>query len=434
MRSKQIRFWALALAVFGCHIPTVKSADATAPTIQADWSLNYLRLTWPNVTDQVHELLTSRDLGSAPWSTLVTLTTDSKLATWTDEAQPSLSLFYEVTLRSDTNWASRLQLALDRTRKSAGAKGMSAVVISSNGVWQGTSGLSDPKTTNSIQPPMRFGIGSITKTFTAALIMKLVEEGKLTLEDPLSKWLPPITNITNSITIRQLLSHTSGVSDFYQNPKFWPLVSKTNHLYLPADTLQLVEKPQSLPGKGFYYSDSNFVLLGMIAEVVTSSLVEVEIRRRFLGPLQLRSTFFRAAEPDSGERAHPFSANYTGSVIDVSDRPWLSEWSMEWTAGGMMATAYDLAHWIQALYGGTVLKPESLTAMTQWTSLSGSEYGLGTLRLTGAKGEFWGHGGGITGYQSIAGYAPSHKTTVVLLANQDTEDLLAIWNSLLNGL
>ena len=435
MKTKQIRVCSLALAFVAAILPpSAICADAIAPTIIVDQSHNYPRLTWTNVPGQVYDLLTSGELVLGKWSPLVTLTADSKTATWTDEAQPAQSLFYYLSARADTNWASKLQLALDRGRKSSGAIGAAAVVISSNGVWQGTSGFSNPKTRNSIQPQMRFGIGSITKTFTTALIMQLVEEGKLGMEDPLGKWLPDYPNITNTITVRQLLSHTSGVYNFTENSRYWPMVSKTNKLYLPEETLTLVRSWNFLPGKGYSYSNTGFVLLGMVAEAVTKNTVAAEIRRRFLDPLQLRETYLGAAEPESGDRAHPFSANYTGSVLDVSDRPWLPEWSVAWSAGAMVSTANDLAHWIQALYGGSVLKPESLNEMTKWTSLSGSTYGLGTVRMTSSKGEFWGHEGEITGYLASGAYSPTRQVTVIVLINQDNSDSVAIWNGLVNAL
>jgi D-alanyl-D-alanine carboxypeptidase len=401
-----------------------------------DQYFRHPRLTWANlpVYVQTSQLLTATQAAGEHWSPLLTLTTDSTSATWADEGSPQTNLFYELSVSLQTNWASKLQLALDRARENAGAKGASAVVISSNGIWQGTSGFSDPKTAINIQPAMRFGIGSVTKTFTTALIMQLVEEGKLSLEDPLSKWLPDYPNITNTITVRQLLNHTSGVYDFYNNPGYWAMVSKTNQLYRPQDTLQLIQKPLFSPGKGWLYSDSNFVLLGMVAEAVLHSPIADEFHRRFLDPLQLRSTYLGAAEPETGERAHPFSTLYTGTLIDVSDRLWLPEWSVEWTAGAMNSTAYDLARWIHALYGGRVLKPESLNAMTQWTSLSGGTYGLGTLRLTTSKGDFWGHGGFITGYVTLAAYSPSLEGTVVILVNQDNVDFVAMWNNLVNSL
>ena len=100
----------------------------------------------------------------------------------------------------------------------------------------------------------------------------------------------------------------------------------------------------------------------------------------------------------------------------------------------MVSTANDLAHWIQALYGGSVLKPESLNEMTKWTSLSGSTYGLGTVRMTSSKGEFWGHEGEITGYLASGAYSPTRQVTVIVLINQDNSDSVAIWNGLVNAL
>jgi D-alanyl-D-alanine carboxypeptidase len=105
-----------------------------------------------------------------------------------------------------------------------------------------------------------------------------------------------------------------------------------------------------------------------------------------------------------------------------------------WTAGAMTSTAYDLALWIRALYGGDVLSDASLAQMTTWSSQSSSSYGLGTERFTTAKGEFWGHSGAITGYASLGVYSPTRRVTVVALVNQDTADVGAIWRALVNAL
>jgi D-alanyl-D-alanine carboxypeptidase len=107
---------------------------------------------------------------------------------------------------------------------------------------------------------------------------------------------------------------------------------------------------------------------------------------------------------------------------------------MFWTAGGIVSTAYDLARWIEVLYGGRVLKPDSLTEMTKWSALSGSNYGLGTLRVASSKGEFWGHDGGLPGFRSYAGYCPTCRFTVVVLVNQDDADAASVWSALVKAL
>jgi D-alanyl-D-alanine carboxypeptidase len=430
LRSPHVLFGLACLSV-----ASLQAAGPQPPLLTGDVRNGHLRISWTNVVGQTYQLLTSERIGSKEWDAWLTLSADSRSATWTDEAALRSNLFYRVSASAETNWAAKLQIALDRARKSAGAKGVSAVIIATNGIWQGTSGLSTSKPTNSIEPRMRFSIGSITKTFTTALIMQLAEEGKLTLDDPLSRWLPDYRNVTNVITIRQLLDHTSGVYNFTENANYWPMVTRTNKVYAHDDALALVGGRYFAPGKGYHYSNTGFILLGLVAEAVTGDSADHQLRSRFLEPLQLNSTYLEGAEQASGDRAHAYTQNYTGSVQDVlTNAIWQVEYPVAWTAGAMTSTAYDLALWIRALYGGDVVSKSSLAEMTKWTSQSNSGYGLGTGRMNTAKGDFWGHSGGITGYLSLAGHSPTRHMTVVVLLNQDTADPGTIWVALVNAL
>ncbi|MHC1767418.1 MAG: serine hydrolase domain-containing protein [Verrucomicrobiia bacterium] len=414
---------------------TARGGETAAPLLTADLHNAHPRVTWTNVTGETYQLLTCEQITNDEWSSWITLSAEGTKATWTDETGARPALFYRVLATAETNWAARLQTALVRARKSAGAKGVSAVVITTNGIWQGTSGVSTSKPTNGIEPQMRFSIGSISKTFITALIMQLAEEGKVSLDDPLSRWLPDYRNITNVITIRQLLSHTSGVFNLTESPNYWPMVTRTNKVYAHDEALGLVGARNFLPGKGYRYSNTGFILLGLVAEAASQDSAAHQIRSRFLEPLHLAGIYLEGAEEASGDRAHGFTASYTGSLQDVTTNSiWRVEYPVAWTAGAMTSTAYDLALWIRALYGGHVLSDNSLGEMTKWTSLSGSTYGLGTMRISSSKGEFWGHNGGITGYLSVAGHSPTRHTTVVVLVNQDTVDVGAIWGALVNTL
>jgi D-alanyl-D-alanine carboxypeptidase len=123
---------------------------------------------------------------------------------------------------------------------------------------------------------------------------------------------------------------------------------------------------------------------------------------------------------------------------DVLDWPRTAEYSAAWTSGGLVSTAADVARWMRALYGGSVLKPDSLTAMTAWVPASGGSsggtFGLGTMRLHTPMGDFWGHAGSISGYLSCAGHNPTRNVTLVVLVNQDNVYLPAIWNGLVSAL
>jgi D-alanyl-D-alanine carboxypeptidase len=212
-------------------------------------------------------------------------------------------------------------------------------------------------------------------------------------------------------------------------------VSQTNKVYTPQEVLTWVKAPYFPPSGGWHYSSTGFILLGLIAEAVGQDAVARQIRSRFLEPLQLRSTYLEGSEPGSGERAHGFSINWSGLLDDIFNLPlWPVEYPVAWTAGAMTSTAYDVARWIRALYGGEILSPASLSAMTQWVAGSAPAYGLGTMRLTSSKGDFWGHIGGFTGYTSWAGHSPSRNVTVVVLINQDNDFFPSIWRGLVDAL
>jgi D-alanyl-D-alanine carboxypeptidase len=260
--------------------------------------------------------------------------------------------------------------------------------------------------------------------------MQLAEEGKLGLEDPLSRWLPDYPNITNTITIRQLLNHTSGIYNFTENPALWPaIMANTNYTHM--DCFRFVKPSYFPPGKGYHYSTTGFTLLGLVAEAAGRDSVERQIRSRFLEPLHLTGTYFKGAEPATGESAHGFTTQYTGKLQDVTTNTlWQAEYNLAWTGGALTSTAYDTALWTHALYGGSVLSKSSLADMTKWTPESGSGHGLGTFRYSTSRGDFWGHSGGIAGYGSLAGYSPTLDCTVVMLMNEYTRDTsdAALWN------
>ena len=130
-------------------------AEAAAPWLTLEQQLSYPCLAWPNVPGRTYSIQSRERVAGGDWASVVTLTTDAKAGTWTDETQPGATRFYRVGALADTNWASRLQAALNSARTSYGAKGAAAVVITTDGLRQDTSGLSEPRTTNSVQPQMR---------------------------------------------------------------------------------------------------------------------------------------------------------------------------------------------------------------------------------------------------------------------------------------
>jgi D-alanyl-D-alanine carboxypeptidase len=333
----------------------------------------------------------------------------------------------ESTTTIDSTLAQHLQDTLDYIRSSKNIKGVStAVIIPDQGTWTGVSGASHFRV--EITQDMLFGIGSITKSYTAALILKLAEEGILTLDDSLHKWLPAYDNIASTITIRQLLNMTSGIYDFANDNDSFDdsLFSDLTRLWTPEEILtSLVGKPNSSPGDTFGYSNTNYIILGMIIKEATGSMVSVELRNRFLDPMDLNRTHLAGEEILIGETAHPWNG-WTGVLEDYSFINDTANFSLLWTMGGMFSTARDVAQWAQALYGGAVLNQEYLDQMVTFTPIDDpisppewTGYGLGTFQFNILDRELWGHAGVWYGNVALVAYLPGDGISIAVLINEN---------------
>ncbi|UCH63766.1 MAG: beta-lactamase family protein [Fidelibacterota bacterium] len=326
-------------------------------------------------------------------------------------------------------FARGLQNALDFAVKSSNGTGVSAaIVIQGQGAWTGASGYSDSAT--QITPNMLFDIGSIGKNYLAALVLQLAEEQALSLDDPISRWLPDYPHIDNTVTIRQLLNHTSGIFDWVEHPRSPFRIPFEDIDFEEASSPEemltsLVDEPYFSPGRGWHYSTTNYILLRMIVERVTQSSISEELQLRFLGPLDLSHTVVL----DSGIRpGRDFNAAHAwwdvdgdGILDDISSRS--TTWMTTRSPAMMYATAEDLARWSQAFHSGELLSQASIDRMVDFhypaTGEPYSGFGLGTgvFRLWGL--EFWGHLGWQYGYTAAMLYLPGNSTSFAVLANDN---------------
>ena len=320
-----------------------------------------------------------------------------------------------------------LQRVLDQVRRVSSTVGVSAaVVVRSQLVWTGVSGNSFPGTP--ITSGMYFDIGSVTKNFVAALVLKLAEEGLLSLEDPISRWLPSYNYVDGRVTTRQLLDHTSGISNYTTNQGFWDAVFRDpTRRWQPEEVLSYIGPPDFPPGTSWNYSNTNYTLLGMIAQKAAGSSLSTALHRRLIDPLGLTNTFLEAEEPVPGTIAHAwYDRNGDGRYEDISDMDRTSITTAFWGASGLISTAADVARWACALFEGKVLNADSLSRMLSFRAISVHGpvlgYGLGTLRALISDREFWGHSGNIIGYTAIMLYAPTERFAVALIVNQDSAD------------
>ncbi|MEO5919375.1 MAG: serine hydrolase domain-containing protein, partial [Candidatus Limnocylindrales bacterium] len=290
----------------------------------------------------------------------------------TDSPEPSLavpSATPYVPGPVDIAWThERLDDALRWGSLRLAPPGMVASVLFPDGhIWTGSAGVADLATRRALTPDTPFPIASISKTFLAAEILSLVDEGIVTLDDAVAARLPGLLvgdrPINVAITIRQLLDHTSGLRDFLLNAKLNRAVLADHAATWTLETaLAFAGAPIAKPGVGYHYANTNYVLLGLIAESATGRSLAAEYRARFFEPLGLQSATYQGVEQPVMElpAAYVYATNKLDEIpADLGDgtaiRPFTSVITAAGAAGSIAASAPDLARWAQALYGGAVV-------------------------------------------------------------------------------
>jgi D-alanyl-D-alanine carboxypeptidase len=304
----------------------------------------------------------------------------------------------------------RFQAALDAARYQAEAFGITfAAVRDGQVVWAGSSGVARDGRT-ALKPHSPMVIGSVTKTFVSASVLQLVEEGRIGLDDSVRSHLPELQRISREITIRQLLDHTSGLADVFNEQTRVGLEQHPERSWTSQEVLATLHAPWYQPGEGWAYANTNYYLLGMIVERVTGSTLEAELQRRFLDPLELVAT--RTLGPDD-----PTS-------------PLEPAWAtIFWASGAMSSSAADLARWGDALYdddvaGRTLLGADSGREMIE---VNRDDYGLGVKRLeVSRRTTGYGHTGLLNAYTTLLLHLPAEDVTIALLVNRTQVDLLGM--------
>jgi len=291
-----------------------------------------------------------------------------------------------------------------------------AVLVARDGkvVYQGGFGLADLETKTPVTPETKFRIGSVTKQFTAAAILRLADDGKLSLADSLKKFFPGFPR-GGDIKLRHLLTHTSGIHSYTDKPEF---MGKVTAPVKPDDLIAWFREDPSdfAPGAGFHYNNSAYFLAGEIVAKVSGKSLAEYLQETFFKPLGMKDTgIFANAAPPRG-----MANGY--SIADGNATP-APDWDMSWAggAGAMYSTVGDLFRWNEALFGGKVLKEASFKIMTTPVKLppdvDGMSYGYGLLLATLSRLPAIGHGGGLNGWASDLLRMPEQRCTVVALAN-----------------
>jgi D-alanyl-D-alanine carboxypeptidase len=328
-----------------------------------------------------------------------------------------------------------LDARLEALRRKAGIPGISATILFADGsVWNGAAGLADVAAGRRVTPGTAFPIASVSKTFTAALVLGLIEDGKLTLDSTVKPYLPTLA-IDPTITVRELLDHTSGLRDFYFGAGVdKALLVKRDRVWDAARSLGYAGKPFSKPGVAFHYSNTNYLILGLLAQAVGGPPVAAQLRDRFFTPLGLDATYYQAVEAPSGPTVHGYTftgAKPTLPAIDLSDGtqvvPFTSVVTAAGAAGSIATTASDLARWARALYGGSVLDPAMRAEMIgDHVPTAGytpaPTYGLG-VQLVRVNGQpALGHSGRFLGARAVVRWLPDVQVAIAVLTNQSRSD------------
>jgi D-alanyl-D-alanine carboxypeptidase len=295
-----------------------------------------------------------------------------------------------------------LQRAVDRV-VAAGAPGVIALVRDGHRTVRAAGGAADLDTRRPLRPGDRYRVGSNTKTFVAAVVLQLAGEGRLALTDTVERWLPGLVPGAGAITVRQLLNHTSGLPDYAPDDDdsfIRQVLADRRRKWSPQELvgIAMARPPLFAPGAAWAYSNTGYVLLGLIVETASGHPLATELRERIFAPLHLRGTSFATGPGIAGRHGHGYSrfgARHRYDITEV-DQSWAG------AAGAIVSRARDLARFQRALLGGRLLRSDLLAQMRMTVPVGGQGYGLGLIRSRMPCGTFWGHGGETLGYLSYA--------------------------------
>ena len=302
-------------------------------------------------------------------------------------------------------------------------------------VYSGAAGVANIEDQTPLLTTDRFRIYSITKTFTAIVTLQLVDEGILTLDDTVAQWLdaPSVARIPNidRVTLRQLLTHTSGIYDYaddndspfwedaFLGPNAdWTKVWTIEELLAYADGAN--HAPYFEPGQGVFYSNTEYILLGLVVEAATGRSFGDELRTRILEPLALSDTFLAEGGGMPKGIVHGYQL-LEGELIDLS----ASNLSWIWTAGGMVSTTTDLARFARAVFGGELLSPASFTEMFTFVAEPGRPdfaFGMGLYQIGSPNGVLVGNDGQSAGFSSSMMRLTEADITAVVITNMAPDE------------
>jgi len=315
-----------------------------------------------------------------------------------------------------------LKILIDAQIESYDLTGISlAVQIPFEEPWMVASGFSNPVNNEVLLSDMAFNVASFTKTIIATMVFILAEQGILELDDPLSDWLPNYNYIDNSTTIRQLLSHTSGIDNYTAHSSFGiTLANDLEKLWTPEELIDAFVKSTSLhPGERCEYSNTNYLLLGMILKEASGKDVSVLLKENIFEPLGMTNTCLPMEDSLPIYRVHGWEDLYgNGTLVDMSSAVQNSLWSMLSYCSGIFSDTFDMNTFLNALFvDGSLISQQSFNQMTTLAKAT-AKYGHGMEKYVSLEKTGWGHFGNNIGFSSAIFHFPEDGLNISLLINQ----------------
>jgi len=328
----------------------------------------------------------------------------------------------------DADTAALLQESLDTA---AGRDGATATVMTSDGTWTGATGTADG--VEPMSPMAQMAIGSITKTIVASQVMRLVEAGKLDLDDPAADHLPEKIDFdTNGATVRDLLAMRSGIPD-YVDALWDSLSTDTGHVWRVGEMLALVRPRRDRPGKEIVYSSTNYLLLGLILEHAYDRPLAQILRDGVLDGPGLERMVYQPAERPSAPIANPDGAPALPRGRGGAYLPSLAGVTAARAAGAVASDSATLARWWGRLCGGQIVSPASFETMTDFGRTQ-DWYGLGIANRSDAAPAAVGNKGEHVGFNALAECRPDLGAVVVVLMNDEQADTDTVESALMTAL
>ena len=298
----------------------------------------------------------------------------------------------------------------------AGAPGAIVVVRNGGRTQSEARGFADRERSIPMSTDARFRIGSVTKTFVAALVLRLVEDGRLRLDDRVERWVPGLVPGGENITLRQLLSHTSGLPDYVDDSR---LLRDASRRWGAQELVALAAArtgERSRPGERFAYASTNYVVLGLVAERAGGVPLGRLLGARLFRPLGLAHTRF-VPGAISGRHVVGYRRASHQGIVTGPPRPTSAEAWWAWAAGAIVSTPDDVERFFAALLRGRVVKPALLREMLTLVPAGRQRYGLGIATFPTRCGPAWGHTGNVNGTVAVAWNTRDASRQVVIVVN-----------------